>query len=179
MHMKGWLRSRCSWRTVRRVLKFTVLGLLSVVLLIAAYYSYRTAVSRRSFSRDWARPSAPATDLMEGRWAGEWKSLGFGDSGEVQCVVTRRNDGEYRGQFLAGHYAIFQSEEGATLIPKKESGKWRLEGSVDLGPEGVHAYTGHVDNAVFFLEWTSALDYGTLTLRRDLQDPTHAVASLR
>lgn len=152
-------------------------GSLTLVALGAAgiaYYTARTVQARASFKPRWEkaeRNDAEAfqgtPEALAGAWSGHWASEGLGDGGELKAIVQfDSKTGSWFAQFLADHYAIFQAEEGIEIQPSKHAdGTWRFEGVAEL-EEGRHEYSAIFDGQTIRMTWSSALDHGTVTLKR-------------
>ena len=159
-----------------------------LIMVLGAYYGYRTVRAREAFAPHWKRAepaSAPnAEEPLAGAWEGRWNSSGVGDSGELKAVLWRNAlTNEWHAQFLADHYAIFQANEGIVIHPVRQSdGRWTFSGEAELR-EGRHEYAATCDGHRLEFTWSSALDHGTVTLekclRREEPSPAQAARSYK
>jgi hypothetical protein len=169
---------------LRKILKGMFLMVFVATLCIIVFYSYRTLRSRTDFSKaisktDAVPPPMTPDRVLAGKWCGRWKSLGVGDGGELKAIIwldpaTKR----WHAQFLADHYAIFQTNQGMQFDAHPgEHDTWTFDGSVTLD-EGVHHYWAVCDGRELTIKWDSALDHGNVTLCRQPQSQPDAISQI-
>lgn len=157
-----------------RLLKYGGLGLIALCSAGLAYYAIRTVQARASFTPRWDKAERDEAETLlgtheslGGAWSGHWASEGLGDGGELKAIIQfNPKTGRWFAQFLADHYAIFQAEEGIEIHPSKHADNtWQFDGVAELS-EGRHEYAAVCDGETIRMTWSSALDHGTVTLKR-------------
>jgi len=121
-----------------------------------------------TFNHDWkVAQSVPATEL-QGRWQGFWLSDANGHTGKLRCVISKREDGDYRARFHANYGKVLNFGYTVTLKVEPLDGSYKFHGQANLGwlAGGVYSYDGHADQTNFFSTYSSKYDHGTFQMTR-------------
>jgi hypothetical protein len=123
-----------------------------------------------SFNHDWKKAAAqtPPPGSMEGRWQGVWLSDVNHHTGELRCVVTKRDDGTYRARYHAKYNKVLSFGYTVALKVVPEANGFHFNGDANLGwyAGGVYHYDGHADGTNFFSTYSCKFDHGTFKMER-------------
>lgn len=123
-----------------------------------------------SFNHDWKKAAAqpPPSDSMLGRWQGTWTSDVNHHTGELRCVVTRKDDGTSLARFHAKYNQVLSF--GYTVPLKVETGTngFKFGGQANLHwyAGGIYHYDGHAGTTNFFSTYSCKYDHGTFQMSR-------------
>jgi hypothetical protein len=123
-----------------------------------------------TFHHDWevaSHQSVPATEL-KGRWEGFWLSDANAHTGKLRCVISQKEDGDYRARFHAKYGKVFSFGYTVTLKVEPLGDSYKFQGQANLGwlAGGVYSYEGHADQTNFFSTYSSKYDHGTFQMTR-------------
>ncbi len=140
-------------------------GLLAVMVLLSLGF---TGCS--TFNRDWKKTTAaptPANDIA-GPWKGRWLSDKNGHTGELRCLVTKTDAGNYQFRFKAVYWKIFRYSYTVPMPVTKTGEQYKFTGNEDLGwlAGGVYAYEGNIIGTNFSSTYQCKYDHGTFKLTR-------------
>lgn len=123
-----------------------------------------------SFNHDWKKAAAmsPPQGSMEGRWQGVWLSDVNHHTGELRCVITKREDGMYRARFHAKYNKVLTFGYTVLLKVEPEANGSHFSGEANLGwyAGGVYHYDGHAETTNFFSTYSCKYDHGTFKMQR-------------
>jgi hypothetical protein len=89
-------------------------------------------------------------------------------TGELRCVVTKREDGMYRARFHAKYNKVLSFGYTVPLKVEPAADGFHFSGEADLGwlAGGVYHYDGHADTTNFFSTYSCKYDHGTFKMGR-------------
>ena len=110
----------------------------------------------------------PPPGSMEGRWQGVWLSDVNHHTGELRCVVTKREDGMYRARFHAKYNKVLTFGYTVLLKVEPEANGSHFRGEANLGwyAGGMYHYDGHAETTNFFSTYSCKYDHGTFKMGR-------------
>lgn len=125
-----------------------------------------------SFKREWeaAAQRPVATDGIEGRWQGTWRSEANGHTDALRCLVTRATNNTYTAQFHAKYRKLVRFSFGyaVPLTVVEKEGAFQFEGAADLGwlAGGRYTYKGRATPTNFFSTYSCKHDRGVFEMTR-------------
>ena len=147
-------------------------GLLRILVSILLLAGLWLAGGCRGFNHAWAEAGKESFDRnsLLGRWEGTWLSDANGHNGNLRCIVTLRDDGEYRARFHATYKKVLGFGYTVPLKAAETNGMFRFSGKADLGwwAGGVYHYEGYVRNTNFYSTYRCKYDRGTFQMTRTI-----------
>ena len=138
----------------------TIFGSIPALCLVLAGCS--------TFDRDWeAACQSYDHESIEGPWQGVWKSGATGQTAEVRCLVTEREEGGYVARKRIDFGFMFSGEETIPIRADHRHDMITVRGEVDRGFNGgVLRYEGSVKNGKYTAQYHSRYDYGKYIMTR-------------
>ena len=123
-----------------------------------------------SFDHDWQKSARdnPAPSDLQGRWTGTWVSEVNGHTDSLRCVVTKKEDGNYKARFLARYHKILSFGYTVTLKVQTTNNKFTFSGDANLGwlKGGLYHYEGHATTTNYSSTYRCKYDHGTFQMGR-------------
>ena len=107
-----------------------------------------------------------SSDFFEGRWKGGWKSEVSSHTGELFCLITKKDENTYLTRYRAIYADIFSFEYTVAITIKREDGVIKFYGKEDLGwmAGGVYEYEGKATKTEFISTYRCESDHGTFNM---------------
>jgi hypothetical protein len=125
--------------------------------------------SRAAFHQEWEQAAGlPSSDLVSGRWAGEWVSDQSGHRGELRCVMKPNGPNHYQAHFYATFSKWFRVGYTTELISAQKNSAIQLSGEENLGrlAGGTYRSEGEIQGDSFVCHYSCKYDKGTFRLQR-------------
>lgn len=123
-----------------------------------------------SFKRDWNQTLAARTAPvnLEGPWEGTWRSDATGHHDLLQCLITRKNGGDYQARFHAKYHTVFTFNYTVPLTVQATNHLFHFQSSANLGwlAGGLYQYDGTASTTNFNSIYTSKYDHGFFQMSR-------------
>lgn len=122
------------------------------------------------YNKAWrqATTAPAATNDIAGPWIGTWKSGVSGHTGELRCIVTKKDAQSYQFRYHATFWKIFQAGYTVNFLVAKAGGEYKFSGQENLGwlAGGTYSYEGSARGTNFFSTYSSKYDHGTFRMTR-------------
>jgi len=144
------------------------------VLLVAAAALALFLCGCSSFNRAWRNAASEPVraDSLEGRWQGRWVSDVNGHNGQLRCLISQQDEGQYAARFRATYMRVLRFSYTVPLTAERSNGVWHFHGEEDLGKMagGVYRYVGTATSNQFHSTYRSKHDHGVFEMDRVVQD---------
>jgi len=127
----------------------------------------------RTFESEWkkAGEASAGQEGISGRWKGVWLSDANGHTGELRCLLVKKDDGNWKARFHAKYQKFFSFGYSTQFTMVREGDEYNFQGEADLGwlAGGHYHYEGTANPTNFFSTYSSKYDHGTFRMGRPPQ----------
>jgi hypothetical protein len=142
----------------------------AAIILCAAFILGGCACNDAKWNAAPVQESLSST--IEGRWEGTWTSTGDGNTGGLECIVTRTGDDTYTANYHATYWNNLHFAYSLPLHADQREGVTYFEGDANLGwlasliEGGDYHYEGYADGVTFHCEYRTGFDFGRFDMHR-------------